>query len=59
MRDTDAKSIGSVPRTTGTQQAYSSLVWNYRQAETVAVMIYIGRELGLFKAMADRRIFIQ
>ena len=32
---------------------YSNLVWGYRQAETIAVMIYVGNELGLFKAMAD------
>ncbi len=32
---------------------YSNMVWGYRQAETIAVMIYVGQQLDLFKAMAD------
>jgi 2-polyprenyl-3-methyl-5-hydroxy-6-metoxy-1,4-benzoquinol methylase len=35
------------------KQAYSNLVWGYRQAETVAVMIHVGHQLDIFKAMAD------
>jgi len=32
---------------------YASMIWQYRQAETVAAMIHVGNELGLFTAMAD------
>ena len=32
---------------------YANMIWQYRQAETVAAMIYVGDKLGLFKAMAD------
>jgi len=31
---------------------YSNLVWNYRQAETVALMIHVGHRLGLFESLA-------
>lgn len=31
---------------------YANMIWQYRQAETVAVMIHVGHELGLFVAMA-------
>lgn len=31
---------------------YASMIWQYRQAETVAAMIRVGDRLGLFKAMA-------
>jgi len=33
-------------------RAYSSMVWNYKQAETVALMINVGHRLGLFKSLA-------
>ena len=32
---------------------YANMIWQYRQAETIAAMIYVGDKLGLFKAMAD------
>lgn len=32
---------------------YANMIWQYRQAETVATMIYVGDRLGLFAAMAD------
>jgi 2-polyprenyl-3-methyl-5-hydroxy-6-metoxy-1,4-benzoquinol methylase len=34
-------------------RSYSNMIWQYRQAETVAAMIYVGDQLGLFAAMAD------
>jgi SAM-dependent methyltransferase len=32
---------------------YANMIWQYRQAETVAAMIHVGDRLGLFTAMAD------
>ena len=32
---------------------YAGMIWQYRQAETVAAMIHVGHRLGLFAAMAD------
>ncbi len=32
-------------------KAYAGRIWQYKQAETVAAMIYVGKELGLFKAL--------
>ena len=32
---------------------YANMIWQYRQAETVAAMIHVGDQLGLFKAMAN------
>ena len=32
---------------------YANMIWQYRQAETIAAMIYVGDKLGLFKAMAN------
>ena len=34
------------------EKAYAARIWQYKQAETVATMIYVGKELGLFKALA-------
>jgi SAM-dependent methyltransferase len=31
---------------------YGARLWQYKQAETVATMIYVGRRLGLFKLLA-------
>jgi len=31
---------------------YAARIWQYKQAETVAAMIYVGKELGLFQALA-------
>jgi len=31
---------------------YTKLVWNYRQAETISLMIYVGHRLGIFKKLA-------
>ena len=33
-------------------KAYAARIWQYKQAETVAAMIYVGKELGLFTALA-------
>lgn len=44
--DTAATSVGDDPR------RYAFTVWNYRQGEIVAAMIYLGNELGFYKAMA-------
>lgn len=33
-------------------KAYAARIWQYKQAETVAAMIHVGKELGLFKALA-------
>jgi SAM-dependent methyltransferase len=52
MRDADASAIEAAAQAKGAQQRYASLVWGYRQAEAVAAMIFVGRELGLFEAMA-------
>ncbi|MFA7505267.1 MAG: class I SAM-dependent methyltransferase, partial [Burkholderiaceae bacterium] len=52
MRDADAGAIDAAAQAKGAQQSYASLVWGYRQAEAVAAMIHVGRELGLFEAMA-------
>ena len=52
MRETDAKALNATDAS-GARNAYSNLIWGYRQAETVAVMIHVGHQLGLFKAMAD------
>lgn len=32
---------------------YANMIWQYRQAETVAAMIHVGDKLELFKAMAN------
>lgn len=32
---------------------YANMIWQYRQAETVAAMIHVGDRLALFKAMAN------
>lgn len=34
------------------KREYSTLVWNYRQAETVGLMIHVGHRLDLFKSLA-------
>lgn len=34
-------------------RSYANMIWQYRQAETVAAMIHVGDRLGLFAAMAD------
>lgn len=52
MRDADAQAIDAAAQASGARQAYASRVWGYRQAEAVAAMIHVGRELGIFKAMA-------
>jgi SAM-dependent methyltransferase len=39
-------SVGDDPR------RYAFTVWNYRQGEIVGAMIYLGNELGLYRAMA-------
>ena len=44
--DTAVTSVGDDPR------RYGFTVWNYRQGEIVAAMIYLGNELGFYKAMA-------
>ena len=44
--DTTAASVGDDSR------RYSFTVWNYRQGEIVAAMVYLGNELGFYKAMA-------
>ncbi|MEB2318137.1 MAG: methyltransferase domain-containing protein [Pseudomonadota bacterium] len=53
MRDADAGAIEAMAQAKAAQQTYAGRVWGYRQAEAVAAMIYVGRELGLFEAMAD------
>ncbi len=53
MRDVDARAM-SAAESAGGKKSYSSLVWGYRQAETVAVMIHVGHELGIFRAMAGK-----
>jgi len=40
-------------RVAAAERDYASMIWQYRQAETVAAMIHVGNELGLFTAMAD------
>lgn len=52
MRDADAQALDAAGQARAERLAYSNRVWGYRQAETVAVMIHVGRELGLFKALA-------
>ena len=52
MRDADARAMNAAESSEG-KKAYSSLVWGYRQAETVAAMIHVGHTLGIFRAMAD------
>jgi 2-polyprenyl-3-methyl-5-hydroxy-6-metoxy-1,4-benzoquinol methylase len=52
MRDADARAMNAA-ESSGGKKSYSSLVWGYRQAETVAVMIHVGHELGIFRAMAN------
>ncbi len=44
--ETAVTSVGDDPR------EYAFTVWNYRQGEIVAAMVYLGRELGLYKALA-------
>jgi len=34
------------------KKAYAGRLWQYKQAETVSLMIYVGRRLGLFAHMA-------
>jgi hypothetical protein len=34
------------------KKAYSGRIWQYKQAETISLMIYVGRRLGLFAHMA-------
>lgn len=33
-------------------KAYAARLWHYKQSETVAIMIYVGRRLGLFEHLA-------
>ena len=44
--DTTAASVENDSR------RYAFTVWNYRQGEIVAAMVYLGNELGFYKAMA-------
>ena len=32
---------------------YANMIWQYRQAETIAAIIHVGDKLGLFKAIAN------
>lgn len=51
MHDADAKAMNAT-ECSGGKKTYASLIWGYRQAETIAVMIHVGHKLGIFKAMA-------
>ncbi len=51
MRDADARAMNAAESSEGSK-SYASLIWGYRQAETVAVMIHVGHTLGIFRAMA-------
>lgn len=52
MRDADAGAIDAVAHAKSAARSYAARVWGYRQGEAVAAMIYVGRVLGLFEAMA-------
>lgn len=47
------KNVAKRPEVSDKARNYSNMIWGYRQAETIAVMIYVGQQLDLFKAMAD------
>src|SRR5690242_7648941 len=42
----------AAPGSSDAVRHYTHMIWQYRNAETVAAMIFVGDQLGLFKAMA-------
>src|SRR3974390_674786 len=52
MSEPAAARAAAAPGSSDAQRAYAHMIWNYRNAEEVAAMIFVGDHLGLFKAMA-------
>jgi len=52
MSEPAAARAAAAPGSSEAARAYAHMIWNYRNAETVAAMIFVGDQLGLFKAMA-------
>ena len=52
MSEPAAAQAAAAPRSSDAARHYAHMIWNYRNAETVAAMIFVGDQLGLFKAMA-------
>lgn len=52
MSEPAAARAAAAPGSSDAQRAYAHMIWQYRNGETVAAMIYVGDRLGLFKAMA-------
>jgi 2-polyprenyl-3-methyl-5-hydroxy-6-metoxy-1,4-benzoquinol methylase len=52
MKDTMSENKQDESISDDEKRKYSMLVWNYRQAETVGLMIHVGHRLGLYKSMS-------
>jgi SAM-dependent methyltransferase len=52
MSEPAAAQAAAAPTSSDAARHYAHMIWQYRNAETVAGMIFVGDQLGLFKAMA-------
>jgi SAM-dependent methyltransferase len=52
MSEPAAAQAAAAPKSSDAARHYAHMIWQYRNAETVAAMIFVGDQLGLFKAMA-------
>ena len=52
MSEPAAAQAVAAPKSSDAARAYAHMIWQYRNGETVAAMIFVGDQLGLFKAMA-------
>ena len=48
-----AAAQAAAPKSSDAARHNAHMIWQYRNAETVAAMILVGDQLGLFKAMAS------
>lgn len=52
MSEPAAAQAAAAPTSSDAARHYAHMIWQYRNAESVAAMIFVGDQLGLFKAMA-------
>ena len=52
MTEPAAAQAAVAPKSSDAARHYAHMIWQYRNAETVAAMIFVGDRLGLFAAMA-------
>jgi SAM-dependent methyltransferase len=52
MSEPAAAQAAAAPKSSDAARHYAHMIWQYRNGETVAAMIFVGDQLGLFKAMA-------